>query len=200
MYAEDAESKNKGGLSVAVPGEVAGLHLLWESHGTLPWHTLIEPSIELAELGFTVSKYLESSLNSSAEDILADQGLREVFAPNGTLLRTGDLCVRTSLADTLRAIAYHGPDAFYRGTIAEKLVKDVQDKGGILTLDDLASYRVTIRDPIVVDILDCTIYAMPPPSSGGACLAMVTHRFSYLPLFFSLSLSLYIYIYISICI
>lgn len=173
MYSKDSNLQFNGGLSVAVPGELAGLHLVWQQYGTLPWKILVEPAIQLAEKGFEVRPYLASAIKSSSMQILADEGMKEVFAPNGVLLRAGDTCIRKALANTLRAIARNGPDAFYNGPIGENFVKDVKDAGGILTMEDLSAYRVKIRDPIVHKVQGLTIYGMPPPSSGGACMAMV---------------------------
>lgn len=173
MYSKNSTLQLYGGLSVAVPGELAGLYLVWQQYGTLPWKSLVEPAIQLAEKGFEVRPYLASAINMSSTLILADEGMKEVFAPNGILLRAGDTCIRKALANTLKSIARNGPDAFYNGPIGENFVKDVKDAGGILTMEDLAAYRVKIRDPIVHEVQGLTIYGMPPPSSGGACMAMV---------------------------
>lgn len=173
MYSQNADLQLNGGLSVAVPGELAGLYLVWKQYGSLPWKSLLKPAILLADNGFIVRRYLASAINASSVQILADEGFRVVFAPNGTLLKAGDVCVRKSLAKSLKAIALHGPDAFYKGPIGEGFVKDVRDAGGILTMKDLAEYRVKIRDPIVHEVQGLTVYGMPPPSSGGACMAMV---------------------------
>lgn len=173
MYSQNADLQLNGGLSVAVPGELAGLYLVWKQYGTLPWKSLVKPAILLADNGFRVRRYLASAINGSSTQILADEGFREVFAPNGTLLKAGDVCVRKSLAKSLKAVALHGPDAFYKGPIGESFVKDVRDAGGILTMEDLTEYRVKIRDPIVHEVQGLTVYGMPPPSSGGACMAMV---------------------------
>eukprot|EP00250_Pteridium_aquilinum_P018248 c24006_g1_i4 orf=231-956(+) len=173
MYSEDSDLQYKGALSVAVPGEIAGLHLLWQQYGTLPWKTLFEPAIELAECGFEVGLYLAWEINEYSSAILADEGLSEVFAPNGNLLIAGDTCVMTTLAATLSSIALDGPDAFYKGPIGENFVNDLKDAGGILTTEDLAAYKVKIRDPTAQDIQGLRIYGMPPPSSGGATITMV---------------------------
>lgn len=173
MYADNSDSQFAGGLSVAVPSEIAGLHVVWQQHGRLPWKSLFQPAIRLADHGFIVHPYLAHSINSSSTAILADPGLRDVFAPNGTLLQPGDICYRKTLAKTLRLISNQGPDAFYRGPIAKTLVADVQAAGGILTMADLDSYRVKIRAPVVQDVLGLTILGMPPPSSGAATMILV---------------------------
>ena len=172
MYAEDPQSKVQGGLSAGVPGELAGLHLVWSHHGRLPWPALVAPAIALAE-GFIVQPYLAFFINNNIDAILADQGLRETFAPGGTHLVAGDVCYRTNLANTLREVAKQGPKAFYSGPIAENLIRDAQGVGAILTLEDLRDYKVAVREPITADTMGYTIISMPPPSSGGASLVLV---------------------------
>ncbi|KAI5056826.1 hypothetical protein GOP47_0028644, partial [Adiantum capillus-veneris] len=173
MYSENADLQLNGGLSVAVPGELAGLYLVWQRYGSLPWKSLVKPAIRLADNGFRVGWYLASALSASSASILSDEGFREVFAPNGTLLKAGDVCFRKSLAKSLKLIAQDGPDAFYKGQIGESFVGDVKDAGGILTKEDLKEYAVKILDPIVHEVQGLTIYGMPPPSSGGVCMALV---------------------------
>ncbi|MCO5587489.1 hypothetical protein L7F22_041438 [Adiantum nelumboides] len=113
------------------------------------------------------------AIQTYASSILADEGLTEVFAPNSTLLGEGDLCVWTSLAKSLASVAEEGPAAFYNGSLGQNFVNDVQDAGGILSMDDLARYTVKIRDPTVVNVQGLSVFGMPPPSSAGACIAMV---------------------------
>lgn len=174
MYAGNANSKFSGGLSVAVPGELAGLHEAWKQHGKLPWKRLVIPAVKLAGRGFEVSPYLFMQMNKTSSGILADEGLRDILTSNGTLLQPGDLCHNRELARTLRAIAIHGPEAFYNGPVGIKLVRDVQRSGGILTMKDLQSYRVKVTEPISADVMGVKILGMPPPSSGGAGTILVS--------------------------
>ncbi|XVE98054.1 hypothetical protein REPUB_Repub03eG0072300 [Reevesia pubescens] len=102
-----------------------------------------------------------------------DPGLREVFAPNGKLLQAGEKCYNVELAHSLEEVAEHGPGAFYNGTIGEKLVKDVRQVGGILTMEDLRNYKVKVTDAMAANVMDYTIYGMPPPSSGTLGLSLV---------------------------
>ncbi|KAG0598252.1 hypothetical protein M758_12G058000 [Ceratodon purpureus] len=173
MYAEDPQLKVKGGLSAGVPGELAGLHLVWSHHGRLPWPALVAPAIALADGGFVVQPYLAYYINHLADDILADQGLRETFTPGGKPLVAGDICYRKNLANTLKEVAKQGPKAFYSGPIAENFIRDVQAAGGILTLEDLRDYKVAVREPVVADTMGFTVISMPPPSSGGPSLVLI---------------------------
>ncbi|XP_077236123.1 gamma-glutamyl transpeptidase 4 isoform X3 [Tasmannia lanceolata] len=173
MYEKNHASKVSGVLSMGVPGEIAGLHAAWVRHGRRPWSTLFQPSIRLARDGFEVAPYLASAIKISQKEIMADPGLRTVFAPNGKLLETGDTCYNLELSRTLEAVAEQGLQAFYNGSIAENLVRDVQKSGGILTMEDLHQYTVEVKDAMVVDALGYSILGMPPPSSGTAGLALV---------------------------
>ncbi|KAH7443468.1 hypothetical protein KP509_02G036300 [Ceratopteris richardii] len=181
MYFGNAEQQLNGGLSVAVPGELAGLYFMWQRYGSLPWRWLVKPAIILADKGFIVRRYLANAISMNSEKILADEGLRQIFAPRGSLLKAGDVCFRKALAKTLKSIAVNGPDTFYQGPVGEKFVTDVRRAGGILTMEDLRNYKVKIREPIVTKVQGLTIYAMPPPSAGGACLAMVLNILSSYP-------------------
>lgn len=174
MYEKDPHSKLHGGLAAGVPGEVAGLYTVWSHHGSLPWKELIEPSIKLANLGFIVQPYLAFHIQGNLVDILADKGLRETFAPGGKPLRVGDICLRKNLGHTLKQIAEHGSKAFYIGKIAEAFVADVKAAGGVMTMEDLRDYKVVVRQPLVAETMGYTLITMPPPSSGGASLVLVS--------------------------
>lgn len=174
MYANDPKSKVYGALAMGVPGEIAGLHETWKRNGRLPWKKLFQPAIHLAKNGFIVAPYLANSITHSEKMILSDPGLRQIFAPNGKLLKTGDICYNVELSRSLESIAEQGPQALYNGTIGKKLVNDVREAGGILTMDDLRNYKVEIKEAVAVNTLGYTIYGMPPPSSGTVGLALVS--------------------------
>lgn len=173
MYAGNTTLKAKGGLSIAVPGELAGLHEAWKQHGKLPWKRLVKPAEILASGGFKVSPYLHMQMEATKSDILEDKGLRSIFAPNGELLKIGDICYNKKLGDTLRTISESGPQAFYGGSIGLNLVKDVQNAGGILTMKDLESYTVKQKEPLSTDVLGLKILGMPPPSGGPPMMLLL---------------------------
>ncbi|MFS7991105.1 putative aminoacyltransferase, Glutathione gamma-glutamate hydrolase [Helianthus anomalus] len=175
MYENNLDAKYKGALSMGVPGEISGLHNAWLKYGRLPWKTLFDPAIRLAKDGFLVAPYLAGKISSNEAKIKGDPGLQQVFAPNGELLKAGDICYNRKLGLTLEVVANEGPKAFYDGVIGEKLVKDVQDAGGILTMEDLRNYDVEVTDAVAVDTMGYTILGMPPPSSGTLGLALVSN-------------------------
>ncbi|CAK9148554.1 unnamed protein product [Ilex paraguariensis] len=140
---------------------------------TFALRTLFQPAIKLAKEGFVVYPYLESSISSSANKIMADPGLQLVYAPNGKLLQAGDTCYNAELGRSLEAVAEQGIQAFYNGTIGENLVKDVKEAGGILTMEDLRNYKVDVMDAMSVNVMGYTILGMPPPSSGTVGISLV---------------------------
>ncbi|PKA56384.1 Gamma-glutamyltranspeptidase 3 [Apostasia shenzhenica] len=172
MYEKYPSSKAKGALSMGIPGELAGLHAVWLKYGKLPWQDLFRPSVKLARNGFSVEPYLAQSLKKS-EDIIADPGLRQVFAPAGKILQKNDTLFNPKLADALEAIAIDGPQAFYNGSIGEKFVDDVRNAGGIVTMEDLRNYRVRVKEALAAEIMGYRVLGMPPPSSGTLGLALV---------------------------
>ncbi|CAK7328280.1 unnamed protein product [Dovyalis caffra] len=178
MYAGNATKKARGVLSIAVPGELAGLHKAWEQYGRFPWERLVRSAEELARKGFKISPYLHMQMVKTESGILADKGLQDLLTSNGKLLQPGDICYNKKLADTLRSISKDGIAAFYNGSIGYKLVEDIQKAGGILTREDLRRYQVKMRDPITVEILGFKILGMPPPSSGGASMMLILNILS----------------------
>uniref|UniRef100_A0A3B3Z6B9 Uncharacterized protein n=1 Tax=Periophthalmus magnuspinnatus TaxID=409849 RepID=A0A3B3Z6B9_9GOBI len=138
---------------IGVPGEIRGYELAHALYGKLPWATLFQPTIKLAREGLPITpvtgKYIPLiNKNFSLYKLFSDA--------NGNPLETGDIVKFDKLADTLEAIANHGPKAFYTGKIAEDLISDIQEEGGTLTLQDLASFMY-----------------VPPPPAGGAILALI---------------------------
>ncbi|KAI9113817.1 hypothetical protein K1719_015068 [Acacia pycnantha] len=173
MYGANTTLKQRGALSVAVPGELAGLYRVWKQHGKLPWKRLVQPAEALARQGFKISPYLHMQMVSTQSYILLDPGLRAIFTSKGKLLRIGDICRNEKLAETLRTIAESGPQAFYNGTIGLNLVRDVKKAGGILTTRDLQAYRVKQKETLSADILGLKILGMPPPSGGPPTILML---------------------------
>ncbi|KAL3352868.1 hypothetical protein AABB24_020716 [Solanum stoloniferum] len=173
MYDNNGDSKLNGALSMGVPGELAGLHAAWSKNGRLPWKTLFQPAIKLAREGFVVAPYLGNSIATKAKLLLKDPGLRQVFAPEGKPLRAGEICHNIELSHSLELIAEQGPEAFYNGEVGEKLVEDVKRAGGILTMDDLRSYRVETPEAVTVNAMGYTIVGMPPPSSGTLGISLI---------------------------
>lgn len=155
-------------LASGVPGTVAGLHHALERYGTLPWDEIIEPAIRLAERGFVVSYDLEESLDRRGGRLLDNPAAAAVFyKKDGSAYRQGDVLRQRDLAGSLRLIAEEGPDAFYRGEIAERIAREMGENGGLIALEDLTAYRALEREPVRGEYRGREVVSMPPPSSGG---------------------------------
>jgi gamma-glutamyltranspeptidase/glutathione hydrolase len=157
---------------VGVPGTVRGLALAHQRFGKLPWKDVVAPAVKLAEDGFILNEYLAHSLNSIVCQAKEFPELRRVFGKhNGAEdWEGGDLFVQKDLAGTLRLIAAQGPDALYKGAIADKIAAEMKAGGGLITKEDLAAYHANARPPIHGTYRGYDVYGPPPPSSGGICL------------------------------
>lgn len=168
-------ASSRGPRSSGVPGTVAGLSLALERYGSLKLDALVAPAIKLAQDGFTVSYGLSASMADTAEDnFIADFKLfpasAQAYLKNGHPYQPGDTLRQPDLANTLRLIANEGPDAFYRGSIADRIDAIMKRDGGLITKGDLAAYRPMLRKPLTTTYRGYTVYTMPPPSSGGIIL------------------------------
>ncbi len=170
--AADPDLSRYGGLAVGVPGEAAGWAAAHERYGVLPWETVIEPALRLARDGFPAGQLLEDRLaNDSRLDDF--QALREHFSIDGGLVQADALFSRPEYARTLESLRDEGAAGFYEGWVADDIVGTVSQSGGIITLEDLASYTPRWLEPVVSEYRGHTVYGMPAPSSGGLVVASV---------------------------
>jgi gamma-glutamyltranspeptidase/glutathione hydrolase len=157
---------------VGVPGTVRGLALAHAKFGKLPWKDVVTPAVKLADEGFAITGPLARSLNSAVSGGKEFAELCRVLGKDGGKAdwQAGDRLVQKDLAQTLRLIATDGPDAFYKGPIADLLVAEMKRGGGLITKDDLAAYQAKARLPVHGTYRGYDVYGPPPPSSGGTCL------------------------------
>jgi len=164
----DPRRARNGVLAVAVPGLVAGLYEIHSKFGALPFASVVQPAIELAENGFSVYPELAFALKVRADDLRKDPGARSIFLnEKGEPLPVGHILVQKDLAQTLRAVAARGRDGFYKGPVASKILRFVKSGKGLISEVDFAQYKVIWRQPVVGSYKGFEIYSMPPPSSGG---------------------------------
>lgn len=161
------DSKTVGGKAVGVPGEVAGLLMALEKYGTMSREEIMQPAIEFAENGFTVTKNFSDMIQDNFEKINKFDPTKEIYFKSGLPYGEGDIFTNKDLANTLKKIAKEGKDAFYKGEIAKAIVDEVQRTGGIMTLEDLENYEVKVREPVRGTYRGYEIISAPPSSSGG---------------------------------
>ncbi len=161
-----------GHKAVGVPGTVRGLALAHQKFGKLPWKEVVLPAVKLAEEGFIINSFLAGSLNGVVADSRAFPELQRVLGKDKGAAdwQEGDRFVQPDLGRTLRLIAEQGPDAFYKGKIADLIAAEMKAGKGLITKDDLAAYKAHARVPIHGTYRGYDVYAPPPPSSGGTCL------------------------------
>jgi gamma-glutamyltranspeptidase/glutathione hydrolase len=156
---------------VGVPGTVRGLALAHQRFGKLPWSKVVEPAARLADDGFVLNQFLASTLNAQLAASSAFPELRRVYGKpdDSSGWRVGDRLALKDLAQTLRRLAAEGPDAFYRGTIADQIVAEMKAGDGLITADDLKNYQAKLRPTLHGTYRGYDIYC-PPAPAGGVCL------------------------------
>lgn len=160
-----------GPASCAVPGAALGLATLHERHGRLPLSRVLAPAVRLARAGARVVPQ-QDYLHDILEGILTrEAAAREVFAPNGALVRAGEMLRSPNLADALETLGSAGATAFTTGSYAERIAAYLEARGGLVTLEDLATYKVIIREPVRARYRGHEILTNPLPSSGGTLIA-----------------------------
>tara|TARA_B110000008_G_scaffold156724_2_gene157616 strand:- start:2592 stop:4292 length:1701 start_codon:yes stop_codon:yes gene_type:complete len=171
MFLEDDNVIKFGHLVNAVPGSVAGLLKAHEVHGSLPLSILLKPAIRLAKNGFEVTHDLNFVLTWGAESLLKNQVSKEKFYDQSEeALSVKSLFKQPNLAKTLFMISKKGKEVFYDGEIANWISSESLSNGGLITLDDMASYEAKSRIPIETDYRGYRIVSMPPAASGGLVL------------------------------
>jgi len=170
-------------LASGVPGTVAGLALAHKKYGSLAWKDLVAPAIELAERGIRVEYDHIFTLMKAKERLQKfDASRRMFYKPDGSMYRLGERIVFKDLARSLKLIAEQGPQAFYEGSIAQKIANDMKAHGGIITLDDLKNYTPTVREPVRGTYRGYEIASMPPPSAGGIQIIQILNMLEAFPL------------------
>ncbi|PUA39832.1 gamma-glutamyltransferase [Paenibacillus elgii] len=178
---------SRGYLSAnTVPGTVSGW---WEAYNyadeeignSKPWRSLLKPAIKYAEDGFPVTpnQVYWTNVNLDTKDdelkhLQRFEGWAKTYLkPDGQPYKAGELMKQPDLAKTLKVIAKKGADGFYKGDVAEKIVKDVQANGGLLTVNDFANYKAEWQKPISTDYRGYKAYNVPPNSQGIASLSIL---------------------------
>ena len=159
-----------GAYAVGIPGSVAGLFEVHKKFGSLPFKDLIQPAIDLARNGITITKKQKNDLDSAKERFNKVNNYKTSFGKDWSV---GSLFKQEELAQTLERIRDFGRDGFYKGKTADLLVNYITELGGIISHNDLEKYNAVWRKPISFNYKNYTINTMTLPSSGGICLAQI---------------------------
>ena len=180
--AVDNEKFNHSYHSVGIPGTVAGLVHAQKKYGSLTLKTVMAPAIKLAEAGFAITYDLAAVLQKYEERLKRCDHTRNIFYKSDGFYQFEDLLVQKDLAWSLRQIAAEGRDGFYSGELATRMVNDIQNNGGIMTMDDLKNYKVDEVEVVSGTYRGHTIQSMPPPSSGGVHVIQMLNILEHFPI------------------
>ncbi|MDK6203410.1 gamma-glutamyltransferase [Oligella urethralis] len=168
--------------AIGVPGTVAGLTKALEQWGSLPLAEVMQPAIELAEKGYEVSPTMAKLLQVEKDNLGKWPTTKAIFFKGEEPLTTGDTLVQKNLANSLKLIANEGADAFYKGAIADEIVRDQQAHDGLITKEDLANYEAVEREVVRGDYRGYEIVSMPLPSSGGIHIVQMLNALEHIPI------------------
>jgi len=172
-----------GYLAVGVPGSVLGLETARARYGTMSRQDLMAPAIKLAKQGFTLEQGDAASLQAGARKLGKDKAAAAIFLkPDAKPYQVGERLIQPDLAASLEDIALRGPDAFYKGPIADAIVKASKDGGGILSKADFEHYAVRELKPVTCNYRGYEIISSPPPSSGGVIICEILNVLEGYPL------------------
>lgn len=159
--------------AVTVPGALSGWHALLENHGTYSLAEALAPAIRIAEEGFPVTPIIAQDWALTAEALRGNAGAAGTFLIDGEAPKAGDWFRNPDLAQTFRRVAEGGPEVFYGGALGQEIVAGLDELGGFITLEDLASHEPRWVDPISIDYKGYTLHELPPAGQGIAALQML---------------------------
>ena len=185
---QDAKGNVVAGLSlfsykaVGVPGSVIGFERMLKEYGTMSRVQVMAPAIKLADQGYVLQDG-DVRIYAEGNKAFAKQpNVASIFLNHGRPWKTGDRLVQKQLAATLKEISSRGPDVFYKGDIARRVVDASKSNGGVLTMKDFADYTVTEGAPLNCDYRGYHIISSPPPSSGGTSMCEILNILSGYPM------------------
>lgn len=177
-----------GYQSIGVPGTVLGLHEAWRRFGTLSWEEVLEPAIHHARTGYTIPVELvhnkwewrkwrkedPAGRLGALSRLTCTPATAAIYSKNGgRLLEPGDLLINSDLARSLEVIAQQGAEAMYTGSLAKRIVEDMEANGGLITREDLESYEVIVTEPLRTEYRGYTLTSAPAPCGGITVLEIL---------------------------
>lgn len=162
-----------GALAAGIPGIPAALVHLAENHGKLKLSASLKPAISYAKNGFPVDSHYQRMAGFRLQALRDNEAAGGIFLEEGDVPSLGYLVIQEDLGNTLKLIADEGLEGFYHGELAKQMVDDVRRHGGIWSLQDLAQYKVVMREPVVTQYRDMKLVTAALPSSGGIVLTQI---------------------------
>lgn len=159
--------------AVTIPGAVEGWSQLLKRNGTMTLAQVLAPAIDIAETGFPVTEVIGNDWNKTGTPLINSPDFARTYLPGGRAPAIGEVFKNPNLASTLKLIAKGGADVFYRGELADRIVKFANSQGGFHTKEDFAAHRSNWIDPISTTYRDHTVYELPPNTQGLAALEML---------------------------
>jgi gamma-glutamyltranspeptidase/glutathione hydrolase len=159
--------------SVTVPGCVEGWEKLHQRFGRRPWTELFQPAIHYAQHGFPVTEIIQDHWREPVAKLAADENARRVFLRDGEAPKVGEVFRNPELAGALELVAREGGQAFYRGAIAQAILRTSERLAGPLRAEDLSEFEAEWVQPIATQYRDWTVYELPPNGQGIAVLEML---------------------------
>jgi gamma-glutamyltranspeptidase / glutathione hydrolase len=171
-----------GRLAVGVPGSVDGMVEAHQKYGKLSWAEVLQPAINLAQVGFKITKRQAVELNALHRKFMEFNPAGTAFVNLQSTWQENDVLIQKELANTLKLIQEKGRSGFYEGVVADSLVAEMQRGNGLITKTDLKNYHAIWRKPVTGDYKGYKIITMPPPSSGGIALIQLLQSVEPYPL------------------
>ena len=171
-----------GYKAIGVPGTVMGMEKMLKEYGTMTRAQVMAPAIKLADEGYVLQDGDARGYANAAKAFAAQPNVAAIFLNNGQQWKAGEHLQQKQLAATLKEISAQGPDVFYKGDIASRVVEASKANGGLLTMKDFADYTVTENAPLTCDYRGYHIISSPPPSSGGVSMCEILNILSGYPM------------------
>ncbi len=175
-FGETTETFHLGMGSIAVPGIIAGIFHIHEQYATIPLSVLAEPALDIARKGVKINNFQFFDICVLEAIMTKEEESKNLFYPEGKPLAVGETLRMAKMADYLEYLIKEGVREFYEGEFAGKLVKDCQDRGGFITMDDMRNYRVNLSKPLSFPYRNKTILTNPLPGTGGTLLGLFMRK------------------------
>ncbi|MCH2043904.1 MAG: gamma-glutamyltransferase [Saprospiraceae bacterium] len=171
-FGETSEIFHIGKGAMGVPGILSGLFAIHKAYGTIPMTELVIPAVEMAKKGVAITDFQFFDIRVLRDALTTTTEIQELFYPNNQPIAVGEIMKLPKMADYLDYVVREGHRDFYEGEVAQQIVRDCQEKGGFLTLEDFREYQTIVREPLFCHYRDHLIATNPLPSVGGTLIGL----------------------------